>query len=473
MNQPPAQITLHQWRQRYHDLCAAGLRQPPYGGPLQRHVADGDYRLLKLRFDNSPAALRLWNLLLTEESRLFAARDQGKNIIGTMKDLGTVPVMAYSLDSAVAFYPDGAWWLPCVMEDRTGLLPIADSLGIDESFCPVRAMLGAFVSEAHFPIPDMLTCSVGATCDDVAAIAQRLAGLGFPILWWEVPHRRRPDPGEPSVELPGGFLAPASQVAFVRSELDRVREAIEACAGQRLTDERLSAGIAQANRVRRLLDELRRLGYGASPCPLPVLEMLIAEMLAIHFCSDREETIRVLEDLLTEVKRRASAGIGVLAPDAVRVFWVNPVADLRVMNLLEDAGGRVCGSEYMFCHALDAIPEDLPPMEALARMALADPMVGSPADRAERICRDAQRFGAEAVVISRIPGASHCGLEGTIIGDAVRAGLGLPVAEIEVPPISDSIEPALRTRLEALIETVVDARGTTFKSSNENCRGTT
>jgi hypothetical protein len=124
------------------------------------------------------------------------------------------------------------------------------------------------------------------------------------------------------------------------------------------------------------------------------------------------------------------------------------------MNLLEDVGGRVCGSEYLFCHALDLIPEDLPPMEALARMALADPMVGSPADRAARICSDASRFRAEAVVISRIPGASHCALEGMVIGDEVRRRLGIPVVELEVPPITDSIEPALRTRLEALVETV-------------------
>ena len=96
---------------------------------------------------------------------------------------------------------------------------------------------------------------------------------------------------------------------------------------------------------------------------------------------------RVLAELLAEVRRRVQAGVGVLPADAVRVFWVNPVADLRVMNLLEDAGGRVCGTDYMFCHALDPIPTDLPPLEALARMALADPMVGSAADRAERICR--------------------------------------------------------------------------------------
>lgn len=454
----PQRITLAEWESRYVALRAAGLCEPHYGGPLERHVDDGDLRLLRLRMDDSAAALRLWNFLLSEEDRLHQARSQGKKTVGAMKDLGTVPVMAYAMDNVVAFYPDGAWWIPCVMENQTGLLEIADAHGIDESFCPVRAMLGAFVSKAHFPIPELLTCSVGATCDDVTAIAQRLVDLGHEILWWEVPHRRRPEPDEPSVQLPGGFLAPASQVALVRSELDRVRRALEAFSGQSAGDGQLRSGIARANRVRQLLDQLRGLGYTADPCPLPALEMLIAEMLAIHFCSDQAESIAVLEELLGEVRVRVAAGEGVLKAGAVRVFWVNPVADLRVMNLLEDAGGRVCGTEYLFCHALDAIPTDIEPMEALARMALADPMVGSPVDRAERICRDVGRFGAEAVVISRIPGASHCGLEGLVIGEIVRRRLGIPVAEVEVPPLTDSIEPSLRTRLEALIETVAENR---------------
>jgi benzoyl-CoA reductase/2-hydroxyglutaryl-CoA dehydratase subunit BcrC/BadD/HgdB len=182
--------------------------------------------------------------------------------------------------------------------------------------------------------------------------------------------------------------------------------------------------------------------------------MLIAEMLAIHFCSDRRETIKVLHALLEEVKARVRAGMGILDTDAVRIFWVNPVADLQVMNLLEDSGGRICGTEYLFTHALDEIPEDLPPLEALAQMALADPMVGSSIDRAERICTDINRFGTEAVLISRIPGASHCALEGRVISEIVRERLDVPVLEMEVPPVTDAIRPTVRTRLEALIETV-------------------
>lgn len=455
---PPSQITLAEWEARYEALKRDGLQEPWYGGPLQRHVDDGDLRLRKLRYDNSPAALSLWNFLLTEEDRLRQAQADGKKLIGTMKDLGTVPVMAYSAPNAVAFYPDGAWWIPCVMEHSAGLLEIADSLGIDEAFCPVRAMLGAFVTGAHFPIPDLLTCSVGATCDDFSAIAQRLNGLGYPILWWEIPHRRRPDSGEERVTLPGGFDAPRSQVDFVRQELERVRAAIAGLTGRPLTGHDLTDGIRAANRVRRTLNELRNLAYGAPRCPMPALEMLIAEMLAIHFCSDRDECALVLEDLLNEVRKRVAHGLGVLPEDAARVFWVNPVADLRAMNVLEESGGRICGTEYLFCHALDAIPEDLPPMEALARMALADPMVGSALDRAERVCADIVKYGAECVVISRIPGASHCATEGAIIAEHVRSKLGLPTVELEVAPILDPMEATLRTRMEALVETVRQQR---------------
>jgi hypothetical protein len=142
----------------------------------------------------------------------------------------------------------------------------------------------------------------------------------------------------------------------------------------------------------------------------------------------------------------------------VRIYWVNPVADIQVMNLLEDCGGRLCGSDFMFCHALDEIAEDVPPMEALARAALADPMVGPAAQRAERICREALQLGAEAVLVSRISGASHCATEGAIIREWLAERLPVPALEIEVPSVSAPIMPSLKTRLEALVETARERR---------------
>ena len=94
MSEPAKRITLDEWDGRYASLKSAGLCEPAYGGPLRRHVERGDVRLRKLRIDNSPAALRLWNFLLSEEDRLRQARAEGKRLVAAMKDLGTVPVMA-------------------------------------------------------------------------------------------------------------------------------------------------------------------------------------------------------------------------------------------------------------------------------------------------------------------------------------------------------------------------------------------
>lgn len=451
---PPARITLAEWQHRYPLLKQAGMMEPSFGGPLERHLAAGDTRLKQLRFDNSPAALALWNFLLTEEERLHEARQRGYKIVGTMKDLGTIPVLAYSLPKVTAFYPDGAWWAPCILECGDGLLAAADRLGINDRFCPVRAMLGAFVTGTQFPRPDLLICSTGAICDDFSTIAQRLEGLGYPIFWWEVPFRRLPEADEPAVTLPSGERVPAMLVNFVRQELERVRKALEDCVGQPLTEEMLRAGIQEANAVRTLLQQLRQRVFTAESAPLPALELLICEALAIHYCSDRAKCLCILKAINAEVERRVPAKQGVLPSKQARIFWVNPVADLRVMNLLEDCGGRLCGCDFMFGHAIETIPEDLSPMKALARMVLSDPMVGSATERAARVVREAQAWGAEAVVISRIPGASHCALEGRTIAQKVQSELHLPVLEIEVPPVCDAMLPTLRTRLEALIETV-------------------
>ena len=454
-NESPRQLTLEEWDHRIK-VFKSSLMQG-YCGSLKDHLSRGDSRLLKLKFDNSPAALKLWNFLLSEEERLFEWKKQGKKLIGTMKDLGTVPVIAYAHENLKAFYPDGAWWIPCIMETHSKVLSVADSLGIDESFCPVRAMLGAFVTGNHFPIPDLLTCSTGATCDDFSAIAQRLPDLGHPILWWNIPARRKPETEESAVLLPGGWVCPKGQVNFVVNELTRVKEAMELLAGECISEEKLKEGIRKANQVRSCLWELRTLAFKAELSPMPSLELLIAEMFAIHFCSDREEALTILQALLAEVKRRIENNTGYFK-DAARIFWINPVADLRVMNLLEECGGRVCGTDYMVSHAFEEIPENLPPMEALARMALSDPMIGSSTERALKASREALAFGSEAFIISKIPGASHCALEGKLMAETIREQTGLPVLEIEVPPVCDSLFPSLKTRIKALVETVKEGR---------------
>lgn len=177
-------------------------------------------------------------------------------------------------------------------------------------------------------------------------------------------------------------------------------------------------------------------------------------MLAIHFCSDLDECTRVLEDVLRTVEGRVAAGEGVLEPDACRVVWVNPVADLRAMNMFEDLGGALAGTEYLFRHALNPIREDRPPLEALAEAALGDPMIGTAAYRARIVIEEARRYRAEGVIVSAIPGASHCATEGLVIREEVQRILGLPVLEISVPPIVDASSGQLATRFEGFFDVI-------------------
>lgn len=443
---PAAKIDYETWNASF-----AGLSQriqPPIPSYLEtpRCFVElaGDSRLRSLRFDNSPASLRLWSFLLSENDRLAAARKAGKKIVGALKDLGTAPIIAFSSPDAVAFYPDGAWWIPCVMEMSEGLLRIADAEGFGDEVCPVRAALAAFINRAHFPIPDLLVAAVGSCCDDMSCLMQRLDDLDVPLLWWEIPYRR----GGPTPEL----------IRFVAGELDRVRKAVADLTGRPLTDADLSEGIRKANQVRGLLRRLRDLVYGTIPAPLPALESQIAEMLALHFCSDLAECGRVLDDLLDAVEHRAAAGEGVLPADACRVVWVNPVADLRAMNLFEEMGGALAGTEYLFRHALLPIPEDKPPLEALAETALRDPMIGPAAGRAAIVIDEARRYRAEGVIVSAIPGASHSATEGLVIREEVGRVLDLPVLEIVVPPLADASIGQLAVRFEGFFDLIKSRR---------------
>ena len=68
MNAEPAQITLDQWDRRYASCWPRGCASRPTAGRCGGTWPTATCGCCELRFDNSPAALRLWNFLLTEES---------------------------------------------------------------------------------------------------------------------------------------------------------------------------------------------------------------------------------------------------------------------------------------------------------------------------------------------------------------------------------------------------------------------
>lgn len=429
----------------------------------------GDALLRRLKFDGSLAALRLWAFIFSEKDRLFLAKEKGWKIIAAMKDLGPVPVLAYALPEALTFYADELWWAPCFAEEPH-LLDEAAKLGAGEELCFVRAALGAMITLDYFPAPDLCIAGVGACCDDFSAVMQLIESIGYPVHWWEMAARF--DLLSPTTEMflrtpGGGSMYQESAREFVAGQLRGVVKRLEELSGVTITEEMLEKSRTVFNEIRGKISTLRDLVYGAKNPPLPGLEMMLAEFIAIHACSEPEEAVRVLDDLLQTVCERLANNTSPLSPEVahsanlaepVRIFWATPPTDASLITLLEDLGGCIAGTEYMISHAFYRMATDRPVVEAVAENCMDDPMTGSAAFRARRIVDGARKYGAEGVIISGISGASHCPFDEGAITEAVMKELDIPVLSFDVPYSPGRLSEQIANRMQGFIDMIRQRR---------------
>lgn len=439
------------------DLVPGGVRYlfSPY-----EYSCRGDTLLRRLKFDSSLAALRLWAFIFSEKDRLFLAKEKGWKVFAAMKDLGPVPVLAYAVPKALTFYADELWWAPCFAEE-SHLLDEAAKLGAGEELCFVRAALGAMKTLDYFPSPDLCIAGVGACCDDFSAVMQLIEAEGFPTHWWEMAARFEQTPvisTEPFLRSPGGSAYQKSARDFVAGQLKGVVQRLEDVSGTAITDAMLDRSRAKFNLIRRKVSDLRDLVYGAKQPPLPGLEMLLAEFIAPHACSDPDEAVAVLDDLLQTARTRLAKNESPLSPEPVRIFWATPPTDAALITLLEDLGGCISGTEYMISHAFLPIATDKHPIDAVAENCMDDPMTGSAAFRARRIVEGAKKYGAEGVIISGISGASHCAFDEGAITDLVTRELNIPVLSFDVPYSPGRLSAQVVNRMEGFMDMLKQRR---------------
>jgi benzoyl-CoA reductase/2-hydroxyglutaryl-CoA dehydratase subunit BcrC/BadD/HgdB len=414
-----------------------------YLRPPSHWAEEGDRRLLRLRYDPDPASLGLCALIESQTDRLKARARDGAKVIAAMKDLATIPVFVAGAEDAVCFYADMAYMQPCTSEDPR-FLTLAAERGFDDTFCDVRAVVGAFADGGYWPEPDLCLGAVGACCDDFSACMQHLPHMGLPVTFWELPHV--------------GDGPTPRDLAFLARELERVRVVIEGVLGRRITDEALRENIRRVNEFRRLTRSIRDLSYRRDAAPLPALETLLVEAIPADFASDFDAALELYRRVEALCRQRVSREESPVDPDAVRLTMVTPSMDLCLQNTLEDLGARVTGTEYMLGHAYREIPEDLPPLEALARNALENSMVGSATRRARLVVEEARKHEAEGVVLVSFFGSSHCAYENRIIGQAVRSDLDLPTVVLNCQTVSNGLPEPVKSRLEAFIETLRELR---------------
>ncbi|MCU0724962.1 MAG: 2-hydroxyacyl-CoA dehydratase family protein [Planctomycetes bacterium] len=471
----PVRIDATEWQRRFLDLAPETRREPRYLRhlgerewahylkPPSSYLPYGFRRLRRMRFDGDVRALRLFSFAMEETERLFRAKQEGLPVVALMGDYGAVAPLLGAFPGVVTFYPDFCYFTPFLAESDV-LLDRAERLGIGEDTCYVRAAAGAFAARANWPDPDLVVVSTGASCDDLAATAQAAHDLGHPTLFLDIPCRKDPAPwlrvtrfepadGRPPVEA--GLVD--RLVAQYREFLARAGEVL----GQRSDEVALAASVSRARRMRRTIREIRGHLASAPAAPLPAYEAMLAEFAATHGFGDPDECEAVLAGVRDLVAERAAAGVGVLPPDAARVVWATPPPDPLLFTLLEDAGGRVAGSEYLIASALTLPPDEPDPVVAVARAFLAGSLLGSSAARAKSVVAEVRRANAEGVVISNLFGSSHCGAETPVIRRAVEEECGLPVLSFDVPrPAPGGVASQVKNRVEAFVEALTQRRRT-------------
>lgn len=408
--------------------------------PPSTHAVYGMRLLRKLKFDNSLASLRHWGFVLSEGERIYRARQAGMKVIAVMGDLGALTPLIYSFPNVIAFYPDCLWWTPFLMESKV-LFNEAAEFGLGEDCCYVRAALGGFSKRAYFPEPDLCIGTVGATCDDMAAVMNEAEYLGYKIHHFELPHRddQRPD----NEQL----------IQFLIGQYKNLCKQLEIITGVSFSKSAFITSVRKINRLRKAISDIKSTVSDAPLNPMGALEVLNAEFAALSYYGDLDECLDVHLELLETIRSRSANSVGYAGQD-IRFLWITPPADPILMNYIEELGGRVVGTEYIINQTKPLIDESLDPFEALARAHVQGSMMGSTDFRVKLILDEFEKSNADGAIISGIFGSTHCPYETAPILEALRSR-GIPILAFDVvAPGKVRLQSQILNRMEAFMESL-------------------
>lgn len=454
----PKKIGLNEWSAQFKEIDTKTIKKFTYYNnkdwgvylsPPATFMVYGARELKRLQFDNSLAALRLWGFVFNESERLFRAKQSGKKIIGTLGDLGTIPIIVMAFPDCIPFYPECIWWTP-FFNESTVLLDTASELGIPEAACFSRSTLAAFYKRAYFPKPDMLFASTGASCDDYSCIMQLVEDLGYTPVWLEIPYRRRSRSYIATHEYErttSGLEYPKRFEDYLITEYKKVwKKMAELTSINNLN--LLHKSIEKVNRLRILVEKIKKLCNEAEFVPFPALEMMVIEFGNLYGYADLDEWYDILRLVHETIRDRVQNKVGVLSADAIPIAWITPSAEPYLLNLIEDMGCRVVETEYVIRQALVPIEENIDPFQALARSFLNASLIGSTEERVRRI-RDMVDAGKIAgVLITNMLGCSHCAMETRLIEQKLSM---VPVLSIDVPT-PFAVTEHIKSRIAAFVE---------------------
>lgn len=250
-------------------------------------------------------------------------------------------------------------------------------------------------------------------------------------------------------------------LVFWENEMKKFKTFLENEFNVEITDEKLRDAIKLMNRERMAMKRLHKLN-AHKPAPLSGMDMMTAQWLK-GFNVDRENGIKLIEELIEEVEERIEKGIFAYEKSAPRILLTGcPVgvggAD-KVLRALEEAGASVVALEnctgYKGLDVLVEESETQEPLYSLAKKYLSTPCscMTPNNSRLDLIKRLADEYSVDAVVDLTWQACHTYAIESFTVKGFVEEELGLSFMQIETD-YSDSDTGQIKTRIEAFIETV-------------------
>lgn len=312
--------------------------------------------------------------------------------------------------------------------------------------CPlIKASVGARLDRTcpFFRIADMY---VGETTCDGKKKAWEILSEDVPVHVMNLPQMKR-----------------AKDVRAWAEEIEEFKEKVEAFTGNKVTAEKLAAGIRLINGKRKALQRLYDFRKNEK-LPVSGCDALLISQIA--FYDDPARFAEMTNQLCDELDKRVEKGVSVVADGTKRIMLTGtPLAipNWKLHNIVETSGGAVvceemCTGTRYFENLVDESQTTVEgQIQALAERymnincACFTPNEG----RIKDILRLAKEYNVDGIIDVNLKFCSLYDTEGYFVERAMKEA-GIPVLGIETD-YTDSDAQQLRTRVSAFIEMLNNA----------------
>lgn len=317
---------------------------------------------------------------------------------------------------------------------------------LPRNLCPlIKSSYGFAITDTcpFFHVSDMIVGET--TCDGKKKMFEVLSSKGIKDIYvMSLP------------QMPEGQEAIDLWVA----ELKKLKMYLENRYNVKITDENIRKAIRITNEEKRTLKALYDLNKNI-PALITGMDLLKISW-QISFRADRENTNRLIQDLIDEINDKATGGYHVGDVTTKRILLTGTpigIGSEKVLNIIEESGALMVAMEncggYKTVDLLIDEDENSDPLLSMAKVYLKIPCsVMSPnKDRMHLLKRMIKDFKVDGVIDLDWQACHTYNIESYFISDLVRNELGLPFLQLETDYSQSDVE-TLRVRIEAFLETV-------------------